>query len=742
MFKDMKLGVKLGIGFGVLILIAMILGGMAVVNMKGVQGKATILAKENVPEVGVANNIERYSMMTMYEMRGYAYSEEESFLKGGQKNLAEVNKYLQEALALADRSAHLGALKESATKAKEKVAEYEKLAEETIAVNKKLEANHAAMNESAGKYMQNCAALLADQNRAFEKEIAENAGEAKLSERLHKIGLINDVVDQGNEVRVGNFKGQALRDPEAYKEAIKRFDEIDRKMAEIRPLVRQDVNVRQLNEIATAGAAYKKAMEEFLSNWLAREEIGKKRGVVAEAVLEQAKATAMKGMEDVTGIADQAVATLSSSSTIMIAGLAMALVIGIVFAFILTRAITGPMVKGVEFTKQVALGDISANLDVQQKDEIGALAAAMNGMVDNLRKMVKIAEKIADGDLTVEVTALSEKDALGNALKHMVTKLSGIVSEINVSASNVAAGSEQMSSTSQSMSQGATEQASSLEEISSSMNEIASQTKRNAENAVQANKLAGEARDSAEKGNTQMTQMVTAMSDINQSSQSISKIIKVIDEIAFQTNLLALNAAVEAARAGKHGKGFAVVAEEVRNLAARSAKAAKETAELIEGSVKKVEGGTEIATRTAEALKEIVGVAGKVNDLVAEIAAASNEQAQGVSQITQGLGQVDQVTQQNTAHAEESASAAEELSSQAMVLQQLVTNFKLADDKAAVRTAPPAQAQTRATAATKKPAVRKNGNGKGQHDGWGTAQAAAALPEPTIRLDDQEFGKY
>jgi methyl-accepting chemotaxis protein len=176
-----------------------------------------------------------------------------------------------------------------------------------------------------------------------------------------------------------------------------------------------------------------------------------------------------------------------------------------------------------------------------------------------------------------------------------------------------------------------------------------------------------------------MDRMVAAIRDMNASSRSILSIIRVIDEVAFQTNLLALNAAVEAARAGRHGKGFAVVAEEVRRLAARSATAARETAELIEGSVKKVDDGTAMADVTAGALQEIVEAAGRMTDLVADIAAASNEQAQSVAQISSGIEQVDLVTQQNAAHAEQSASAAQDLSNQAKVLQRQVSSFKLAD---------------------------------------------------------------
>ena len=364
-------------------------------------------------------------------------------------------------------------------------------------------------------------------------------------------------------------------------------------------------------------------------------------------------------------------------STISVTGIIclIGILASIGIALFIMRLIAYPVGKAVELARAVAIGDLGKSIDVRQKDEIGALADAMNTMTDNLSQIITGVVSIAGGDLTVKIQPLSDKDTLGYALKGMVEMLSQSIIDINIAANNVAAGAKQMSSTSQAMSQGATEQASSLEEISSSMNEIAAQTIQNAENASQANRLAGETKMLAERGNERMAHMVGAMKDINESGRNISKIIKVIDEIAFQTNLLALNAAVEAARAGKHGKGFAVVAEEVRTLAARSARAAKETSDLIEGSVRKADDGTDMAGKTAAALREIVAAASKMTDLVGEIAAASNEQAQGISQITTGLGQVDQVTQQNTAHAEESASAAEELSSQAMVLQQLVSGF-------------------------------------------------------------------
>ncbi|MDF2947277.1 MAG: methyl-accepting chemotaxis sensory transducer [Bacillales bacterium] len=296
-----------------------------------------------------------------------------------------------------------------------------------------------------------------------------------------------------------------------------------------------------------------------------------------------------------------------------------------------------------------------------------------------INSLVGVANKIADGDLDVEVDVDSKDEVgiLGQAFRRMTNNINDVMVNINSASEQVASGSKQVSDSSMALSQGATEQASSIEQLTVSIEEISSQTNNNAKNAAQANELAEMAKKDAVQGNERMSQMLSAMADINESSSNISKIIKVIDEIAFQTNILALNAAVEAARAGQHGKGFAVVAEEVRNLAARSANAAKETTTMIEGSIKKVEDGTKIANETAQALNMIVDGVTKAATLVNDIAVASNEQASGISQITQGIAQVSEVTQTNSATSEESAAASEELSSQAELLSEMVRKFKL-----------------------------------------------------------------
>ncbi len=389
----------------------------------------------------------------------------------------------------------------------------------------------------------------------------------------------------------------------------------------------------------------------------------------------------LKEMNKAVGLYETAAKqSVKNLKSILIAGAGLSLLITAMCWMIIARRVIRPIGETVHMIMEMEMGHLGDRLKMNRCDEIGQMARAMDALAESLEtEVVSALQKLARGDLSFDIHPRDNKDELRGSLQKLGTDLNNLVGNIQLSGEQINSGANQVSDSSQTLAQGSTEQAASMEQVTSTMNEMTSRIHRNAENASQAEGLSEQARNGALKGNEQMREMTLAMEEINASGQNISKIIKVIDEIAFQTNLLALNAAVEAARAGQHGKGFAVVAEEVRNLAARSAKAAKETAELIEGSVIRAENGSRIADKTAEALSEIVTDISKVADFIGEISKASVEQAEGITQVTQGLNQIDQVTQQNTAISEESASAAEELSSQSMELQQRLRSFKLKD---------------------------------------------------------------
>ena len=354
------------------------------------------------------------------------------------------------------------------------------------------------------------------------------------------------------------------------------------------------------------------------------------------------------------------------------------IVLGIAF-IVFTRSMTKPLVSAVKMANELKLGRVASRLQLgNRSDEFGDMALALNQFAEDLEhEVVDAMQRLSNGDFNLDINANDDHDLVRTALIHTADRLNNTMSIISEISEQIAANSEQVACGAQLLSEGASASSASLEEVSASMNQMASHIQLSADNASEANQLTSQIKGMAESGNSKMQEMVTAMVDIKESSQDISKIIKAIDEIAFQTNLLALNAAVEAARAGQHGKGFAIVAEEVRNLAARSTKAANETTELIQTAIDKTVNGTKVANETADTLGTIVDGISKASDIMEHIAKASKDQAYEISQINNGLANIDQVIQSNTASSIESAATSEELSDRAKMLKGQLEQFNL-----------------------------------------------------------------
>jgi len=473
---------------------------------------------------------------------------------------------------------------------------------------------------------------------------------------------------QDQKTKINNYTNATRQYLQLFEDRMKHFSsEIQKQYQVVEDAIEEWLSSTNADISLAENGKAAEAVEDLMNN-------GRVIADTAEAEL----STLMDMLQSASAQDNETVKTeLAALTGILIAVSVIAVIITFGYAALLIRLITIPVAKLSEAAKKLAVGDVDVDCTKLAEDDLGILMDNFSNVVNATREQARIANEIASGDMTVNVAPRSDKDLLGMALQKLVADQNQTLGSVKESTMQVTIGAQQVASASQALAQGSTEQASALEQVTASINEIAENTRKNASEATTANNLVSTVSNMAEDGKEQMQSMVAAMHDISQSSETISKIIKTIDDIAFQTNILALNAAVEAARAGVHGKGFAVVAEEVRNLAAKSASAAKETAEMIEDSICKVGNGQKLADETAEALDKMVSSISEVTVLIGSIASSSNDQATAVTQIDQAINQVSTVVQTNSATSEECAAASEELSNQAVNLRNQMAGYKL-----------------------------------------------------------------
>jgi methyl-accepting chemotaxis protein len=690
--KNMKIGKKLVVGFGIpIIMMVAIVTLVIVLNLITINNIKTVSAQTDLWNIAV--NSRSQLMTARIQANALVFGYDEATYNAAKEAVKASEGFNDEAVKyISENEATVGSFATAAKEAQDGILEYDATLEIMAEALRDADTASAATIAAGGGITEAMTALYDYQLEKVNEEYDTYANELDISakntlrsSRMSKMDGVYDLTNQLMTLRIQVMKNLLDYDAAAAADVVGMIDTFTADLEAYEATLTNPEAIASCNTMEEIIVTYKEEFQIFIAD-----------SDASDAALADFRVIAAAATEDLNTLADQndavnsALADSKSMATIalIVVGVlvVLAILVSLFMAVTITKAIASPVGYVTRILKELGTRGRTNFTEAEWaeqreiasgSDEMAECSVQLGNVANALNGVAGLLTRVSNGDLTIEHTAMSEDDVISESIIAMLDNLNKMFGDIDRAAEQVTLGANQISDASQSLAEGSTEQAATVEELSASIQDVAEKTHRNAQRAVDASKMSATVKTNAEKGAEQMTQMTKAVTEINQASQDISKVIKVIDDIAFQTNILALNAAVEAARAGEAGKGFAVVADEVRNLASKSAAAAKETGALIENSMKKAELGSSIAAQTADSLAEIVDGINKSTDLITEIADSSEQQSLAITQINDGITQVSEVVQKNSATAEECAASAEELNAQSSVLTENVEKFTL-----------------------------------------------------------------
>ncbi|MDR0975241.1 MAG: methyl-accepting chemotaxis protein [Ruminococcus sp.] len=684
--KNLKIGKKLLVGFGVPVALTVVIMLLVILtNSMSIKNINLVAEQTDIWNYGQIIKSDFDSARIQANAAYYNYSDDA--YNSVKEYLADADTTVHEALDYIAAHPEMTEFTDDTQNAESAIETYLSEFENMVTALKSADAAYEQAVTTGGDLSSNIDLVLDMQIELATDDFTAmaNGGTVDYNRRIDNIKQATDVTSLITTARV--LARGAISDytVDAGQQAIKASNDALDALNAYHDRISDAENLEVVEKVQAAFESYIKAINDFIA---AQDASSKAVANFSAAATDASGYIAT--LQDQNDIVNETIASTRNLAVFALVLVTSIVVVSLIITIIIARKVTKSITAPISFVTYI-LGEIGTKgrttfTDEEfkitreyasAKDEPGECAANLERLANALNGIAGLLSTVAGGDLTARHTPLSDDDVISKSIVTMLDNLNDMFGEINGASNQVTLGASQISDASQSLAEGSTEQAATVEELSASIADVAEKTKANASRAMDASELSVEIKGNAETGSHQMTEMTAAVNEINAASQDISKVIKVIDDIAFQTNILALNAAVEAARAGEAGKGFAVVADEVRNLASKSAAAAKETGQLIENAMRKSEQGAQIAEQTAVSLTDIVNGINRSAELISEIAQSSEDQSRAISQINEGISQVSEVVQKNSATAEECAASAEELNAQSAILADSVSKFTL-----------------------------------------------------------------